>query len=74
VGCFERWAEREQRRAERHDALMGGDDWVERLDARTPGPRWAWMLGVLPWIGSIGAAVIGADAWRRRREARSRPR
>jgi hypothetical protein len=70
VDFFELWAEREQRRMERANELMGGDDWAERLDERTPGPRWAWMLDVVPLIGIVGTIAIVVDAWLRKYRGR----
>lgn len=71
MGLMERWDERNQRRAERDNERLGGDDWVAHLDAETPGPRWAWAIGAFPVIHWIGDAAIAVDAWRRRRR---RPR
>jgi hypothetical protein len=66
VGLFERWDERNQRRSERDNERLGGDDWVARLDAETAGPRWAWAIAGVPVIGWIGDAAIAMVAWRRR--------
>lgn len=67
---LEKWDQANQARADRDNARLGGDDWVERLDAETPGPRWAWALLCVPVIGRIGDLVILGDAWKKRRQGR----
>jgi hypothetical protein len=43
----------------------------EQLDRlRGIGPRWAWLLSVLPVIGIVGDIVIVVYAWRHRRRLR----
>jgi hypothetical protein len=67
VGLLGRWDASNQRRAERDNERLGGDDWVDRLNEDTPGPKSAWGLDALPLVGWIGAIVIVADAIRRAR-------
>lgn len=67
MGLLERWDARNQMRAEKDNVRLGGDEWVERVDDATPGPRWAWAIGGVPLLHWIGDAAIALDAWRRRK-------
>lgn len=62
MGLLDRWDQANQRRAEADNAALGGDDWVERLNERTPGPEWAWKLHAIPGVGWIRVLVIAISA------------
>jgi hypothetical protein len=47
---------------------MAVRDQLDRL--RGIGPRWAWLLSVLPIVGIVGDIVIVVYAWRHRRRLR----
>ena len=72
MGLLDRWDTRNQRRAEQDNIRLGGDDWVERLDRETPGPKWAWAISAVPVVHWVGDIAIAIDAWRRRRSRASR--
>lgn len=68
MGRLDRWDAQNQARVDADNDRLGGNDWVERLDNETPGPRWAWAMASVPILHWFGDAAIAVDAWRRRRQ------
>ena len=64
VRLLERWDEHNRRVLVRHNER------VTEPPEEDPGPRWAWAIYGLPFIGWIGALAIAVAWWRRRRAGR----
>ncbi len=69
MSFWERWADKEQARAERANREWSNENYEKKIN-EMPGPRWAWALGAVPVLHWIGDAAIAWDTWRRRRTKR----